>query len=152
MARLEKDWAERLRIQRKMGESRAVGRRLANKEQRGRLRKHEGLEPGGDTGDNSWEEETKVPEEDCDNTTIDEEEFDRKEASLFVYVCTHSAEITKGKGVAGSYLVASDTSWKSKEELARTAISLEAFAGAIARIQVTTPVQVVILRVFYPRQ
>lgn len=155
MTRLENDWAERLRAQRKKRESRAAGRRLARQEQRERSRKREELELGGDTGDYSREEGAKVPEEDSHNksteTIIDQKEFDAKEASLFVYVCTHSAEITKGKDIAGSYLVASDTSWKSREELARTAIPLETFAGAIARIQVTTPVQVTILRVFYPR-
>lgn len=118
MTRLEKEWAGRLRAQRKKRETQAVERRLARQEQRRTVRKYEDLELGRDTSDNSWGEGAGVPEEDSDDTdsdenvetSIDQEEFDPQEASLFVYVCTHSAEITKGKGIAGSYLVASDTS------------------------------------------
>ncbi|CAN0564636.1 unnamed protein product, partial [Ectocarpus sp. 12 AP-2014] len=54
---------------------------------------------------------------------------------LLVYVCTHVAVISKGKGVAGTYLVATDTSWKSREQLATSAVLLETFAAAIERIQ-----------------
>lgn len=65
-----------------------------------------------------------------------EEDFDPEEGLLFVYVCTHAAVVSKGKGVAGTYLIAANTSWKSKEQLAKTAVLLETFAAAVARIQV----------------
>lgn len=68
----------------------------------------------------------------------DEEEkgFDPQEALLFVYLCSHVAEISKGKMIAGTYLVASDTKWTSKEALAHSALRLETLASALADIQV----------------
>lgn len=66
----------------------------------------------------------------------EEEEFDPQEALLFVYVCTHAAEISKGKAIAGTYLVTSDTSWTSKEALSRSALRLETLTSVIADIQV----------------
>lgn len=53
-----------------------------------------------------------------------------------MYVCTHAAEVKKGKKIAGTYLVASDTSWTSKEALSRSALRLEALTSVIADIQV----------------
>ena len=99
---------------------------------------------GIDLRDNSQSGGVERTNKDSQNTDTNKdmaeeekvEEFDPQEASLFVYICTHSAEITKGKGIAGSYLVASDTSWKSKEQLASSAVPLETFAEAIGRIQV----------------
>lgn len=66
----------------------------------------------------------------------EEEAFDPQEALLFVYLCTHVAEISKGKTIAGTYLVASDTKWTSKEALAHSALRLETLASTIADIQV----------------
>lgn len=62
--------------------------------------------------------------------------LDVAEALLVVFICTHGAEITKGKKVAGGYFVTSDTSWRSKEALSRTALRLDFFAEAIAAIKV----------------
>lgn len=84
----------------------------------------------GDSSDTLQEEGEEEKKEE------EEEEFDPKNAQLLVYICTHVAEITRGKGIAGTYLVASNTSWKSKEELAKTAVLLDTFAEVIAGIQV----------------
>lgn len=82
--------------------------------------------------DQNWEsgEDTDHEEE--------EQKFDPEEALLFVYICTHVAEITKGKATAGTYVVMSDTSWMSKEALAGSALRLETFTSAIADIPVCT--------------
>lgn len=82
------------------------------------------------------EDEEEDREEDGEDEEDEEAEFDPQEGLLFVYVCTHAAVVSKGKGVAGTYLVTTDTSWKSKEQLAKTTVLLETFAAAIAGIQV----------------
>ena len=92
----------------------------------------EGEDDGG--MEEGWEEEEDEDEEEEEEE--EEEEFDPQEGLLFVYVCTHAAVVTKGKGVAGTYFVTTDTSWKSKEQLAKTAVPLETFSASLAGIQV----------------
>lgn len=151
MARLKKESERRLKALRKERASRALERRNARKAARreqegaascpdlndnrpkegGEAGEGEGVGAGGeDSGEEGKEEDEEIREEE------EEEEFDPQEAVLLVYVCTHAAEITKVKNVAGAYLVASDTSWQSKGELVKTSISLEVFAEAIAAVQV----------------
>ncbi|CAM9421334.1 unnamed protein product, partial [Discosporangium mesarthrocarpum] len=88
----------------------------------------EGLEHGEEGSEHKEEEKEEEEEE--------EKEFKKEEALLLIYVCTHVAHVTKGKGTAGIYLVGSDTSWQSKETVARTSLRLEDFAKAIASVQV----------------
>lgn len=138
MARLKKESERRSKVLRKERDAQVLEQRNARKDARG----DEGA-PSSDFSDNSGEKggedegkEEGEGEDEEDHREGEDKEFDPQQAVLLVYVCTHSAEITKGKNVAGAYLVASDTSWKSKEELAKTAFSLEDFAEAIATIQV----------------
>ncbi|CAM9519588.1 unnamed protein product, partial [Ectocarpus sp. 8 AP-2014] len=143
MARLKKESEKRAKALRKEREARALERRNArraeNAEDEGgggvsnvaRLRE-EGERQDGNKG----QEDVDSEEEDGDEEEEEEEEeFDPEEGLLLVYVCTHVAVISKGKGVAGTYLVATDTSWKSREQLATSAVLLETFAAAIDRIQ-----------------
>lgn len=138
MARLKKESERRSKALRKERAARAL--------ERGNARRAAGLDEGASSSDLSDNPRREGGEEggkqegegegEADYREGEDEEFDPQEAVLLVYVCTHAAEITKGKNVAGAYLVASDTSWKTKEELAKTALSLEDFAEAIATIQV----------------
>lgn len=121
MARLKKESERRTKALRKEQKARALERKRVESTAQG------DDEPGIDSPDTSREEENAE----------EEENFDPQEALLVIYICTHAAEITKGKKVAGTYLVASDTSWTSKEDVARTAVRLETFAEAIADIQVS---------------
>ena len=137
MDRLEKESERRSKALRKERAARALERRNA----RMAARRDEGASSSdlsdnsqGAGGGNEGKEENAGVEE--EQYMEEDEEFDPQEAVLLVYICTHTAEITKGKNVAGAYLVASDTSWKSKDELAKTALPLEDFAKAIAAIQV----------------
>lgn len=138
MARLKKESERRSKTLRKERDARVLERKNSRKA----ARRDEGAPSSGlsdNSGEEEGEDERKEEGEGGDEEDYregEDEEFDPQEAVLLVYVCTHAAEITKGKHVAGAYLVASDTSWKSKEELANTACSLEDFAEAIATIQV----------------
>lgn len=127
MTRLKKESEKRAKALRKERKARALERRNARKMAR------DDDAASSESRDISRAEKEKEEEETQED---DDGEFDPLEGLLLVYICTHTAEITKGKGVAGTYLVTSHTSWVSKEQLAKTAIPLETFAEAIGRIQV----------------
>lgn len=132
MTRLKKESERRAKALRKERDARALERRHARRAQR-REERDGSLSSGDESHETSGGEEQ---EEEGEEGEQKEEEFDPQEALILVYICTHAAEITKGKGVAGTFLVTYDTSWKSKETLARTAVPIETFANAIAGIQV----------------
>lgn len=144
MARLKKESEKRARALRKEREARALERRNARRAEKAEDEGGGGVsnvarlrEEGERQDKNKGQEAVDSEEEDGDEEgEKEEEEFDPEEGLLLVYVCTHVAVISKGKGVAGTYLVATDTSWKSREQLATSAILLETFAAAIDRIQV----------------
>ncbi|CAM9314409.1 unnamed protein product [Ectocarpus fasciculatus] len=146
MARLKKESEKRAKALRKEREARALERRNARRAEKGEDEGGGGVpniaplrEEGERQHENKVQEDVDTEEEDGDGEEEEEEEeeeeFDPEEGLLLVYVCTHVAVISKGKGVAGTYLVAADTSWKSKEQLANSAVLLETFAAAIDRIQ-----------------
>lgn len=140
MARLKKEAEKRAKALRKERVARAAERRNSRKANK---------ERGGDAASAGPRSETSQHDEGEDDANLEErgeeedeeeddeeEEFDPQEGLLFVYVCTHAAVVTKGKGVAGTYFATTDTSWKSKEQLAKTAVPLETFAAAVAGIPV----------------
>lgn len=145
MARLKKESEKRAKALRKEREARALERRNARRAEKG-VDEGDGCvsdvdpirEEGERQDENKGQEDVDTEEDgdDDDEDDDEEEEFDPEKGLLLVYVCTHVAVISKGKAVAGTYLVAADTSWKSKEQLATSAVLLETFAAAIDRIQV----------------
>ncbi|CBJ48320.1 hypothetical protein Esi_0002_0051 [Ectocarpus siliculosus] len=143
MARLKKESEKRAKALRKEREARALERRNARRAENtedeggGGVSNVAHLREEGERQDgNKGQEDVDSEEEDGDEEEEEEEEeFDPEEGLLLVYVCTHVAVISKGKGVAGTYLVATDTSWKSREQLATSAVLLQTFAAAIDRIQ-----------------
>lgn len=144
MARLKRESERRAKTSRRQREARVLERkqaRRAAREENVRLERSDSgsSKRGGNKVSVKAVKLCESPEssESSESESEDErEEFDPAEALILVYICTHAAEISKGKGVTGAYLVASNTSWRSKEELARTAFSLEAFAQAISCIKV----------------
>lgn len=132
MSRLKKESERRAKALHKERDARALERRHAR-----RARKRE--ERVGSLSSDDETPETSPSEEEGEEEEDKEEEFDPQEALVLVYICTHAAEVTKGKGAVGTYLATYDTSWKSKEMLAKTAVPIETLAEAIAGIQVKSP-------------
>lgn len=130
MSRLKKEAEKRAKALRKERVARAAERRNSR-----RAKKEEGRREKSDEGEDDVDSEGTGEEKD-EEKDEEEEQFDPEEGLLFVYVCSHAAVVTKGKGVAGTYFVTADTSWKGKEQLAKTAVLLETFAASIAGIQV----------------
>ncbi|CAM9298189.1 unnamed protein product [Ectocarpus sp. 13 AM-2016] len=143
MARLKKESEKRAKALIKEREARALERRNARRAEKAEEEGGGGVsnvarlrEEGGRQDGNKGQKDVDSEEDDGDEEEEEEEEeFYPEEGLLLVYVCTHVAVISKGKGVAGTYLVATDTSWKSREQLATSAVLLETFAAAIDRIQ-----------------
>ncbi|CAN0021311.1 unnamed protein product [Ectocarpus sp. 12 AP-2014] len=144
MARLKRESEKRAKALRKEREARALEGRNARRAEKAEEEGGGGVsnvarlrEEGERQDGNKGQEDVDSEDEDGDKEEEEEEEeeFDPEEGLLLVYVCTHVAVISKGKGVAGTYLVATDTSWKSREQLAISAVLLETFAAAIDRTQ-----------------